>query len=969
MTCEQAGQGVEKVEPTQQGDKEGRQAREAAGLSEERYRTLVENLNDVIFAVDAQGYFTYISPAIEQVAQYQVEEVIGQPFARFVHPDDLPGLQADFQQTLAGELTPSEFRTLARDGTTLHVRTSSRPVWEEGRLAGIIGIMTDITKRKRAEKALGESEARLHALIDNLPIEFWTMDNSHRYAMQNATSLRHYGDLVGKRVDELGLPAEVVARWTEQDQRALAGETIRQEYRREVAGEERVYESLVAPVTVGEEVVGIVGFALDVTDHKRAEEVLRQSNIDLERRVEERTAERQWAEQVQEAIYHISEAAQAAQNLEELYGRLHAIIGRLMPARNFYIALYDAPSGIISFPYYADELDAPPPPTKMRRGLTDYVLRTGEPLLATPQVVEELERSGEVELLGSPSVDWLGVPLKTQRGDAIGAMTVQSYNETIRFGEEDKEILIFVSSQVAMVIERKQAEEALQESEERYRRLVENAPLGILSADPQGRIVAVNPALLAMMGSPSVEATRQINMLTFPPLVEAGIAGDIRRCLESGNAVTSERLYTSKWGKTCFMRLHLTPIVDNDGQVSFVQVVAEDISERKQAEEEREKLRVQVAQSQKMEAVGRLAGGIAHDFNNMLAVITGYSQLVLKRLRPGDPLSEDMREILNAADRAASLTRQLLAFGRKQVLQKQALDLGTHIANAEKMLRRLIAEDIELAAVLAEDLKPVRADPGQMDQIIMNLVVNACAAMPQGGRLTIKAENVVVDEEQCRSMPAARPGRFVRLSVADTGSGMDEQVLEHIFEPFFTTKEDGTGLGLAVVYGIVRQHDGWITVDSKPGQGSVFEIYLPALAEATPADREAPLPAPLPQGRGEQILLVEDDEGVRRLTRRILEGNGYQVLEAASAGEGLEILQREGTGVDLVFSDVVLPDGTALEFMDQIRALQEGLPVVLSSGYADEKPQWASIHERGYRFLQKPYSLASLLATVRAALD
>jgi CheY-like chemotaxis protein len=370
-----------------------------------------------------------------------------------------------------------------------------------------------------------------------------------------------------------------------------------------------------------------------------------------------------------------------------------------------------------------------------------------------------------------------------------------------------------------------------------------------------------------------------------------------------------------------------------------------------------------------MEAIGRLAGGIAHDLNNILMVIMGYGQMQLRRLSPDDPRSLDIREILSAAERAASLTRQLLAFGRKQVLQPQVLDLTLVIANAEKMLRRLIAEDIELVVVLAKDLEPVKADPGQMDQIIMNLVVNACAAMPQGGKLTVKAGNVVLDQEHCKMMPDARPGRFVRLSVADTGSGMDEQVLEHIFEPFFTTKANGTGLGLAVVYGIVRQHEGWITVYSKPGEGSVFEVYLPALSGRAQGERDQQSASPLPQGRGERVLLVEDDGGVRKLTRRLLEENGYTVFAAASAREGLEVFEQQGMNFQLLFSDVILPDGTALELVDQLRSLKKGLRVVLSSGYTDEKSQGAIIHERGFQFLQKPYTLISLLTVIRTVLD
>ncbi|MGQ9627817.1 MAG: ATP-binding protein, partial [Anaerolineae bacterium] len=381
------------------------------------------------------------------------------------------------------------------------------------------------------------------------------------------------------------------------------------------------------------------------------------------------------------------------------------------------------------------------------------------------------------------------------------------------------------------------------------------------------------------------------------------------------------------------------------------------------------RLEEQLRQSQKMEAIGRLAGGVAHDFNNLLTTILGYSDFLLYRLGPEDPLRGDIETIRKAGERAASLTRQLLAFSRRQMLQPRVLDLNLVVAEVEKMLRRLIGEDIELVSILEPSLKRVKADLGQIEQVIMNLAVNARDAMPEGGTLAIKTENVTVDEEYCKFVPEARPGEFVRLSIEDTGVGMDKEIRQHLFEPFFTTKEGGTGLGLAVVYGIVKQHEGWINVYTEPGQGSTFKVYLPAFSLEPEGEPEKRVSLEEFRGRGEKILVVEDDEGVREFATRVLRENGYVVFEAATAEEALDVFEGEKEDFHLVFSDVVLPDKPGLQLIDELLTRKPELRVLLSSGYADRKSQWRIIRERGFRFLQKPYASADLLRVIREIIE
>jgi len=384
--------------------------------------------------------------------------------------------------------------------------------------------------------------------------------------------------------------------------------------------------------------------------------------------------------------------------------------------------------------------------------------------------------------------------------------------------------------------------------------------------------------------------------------------------------------------------------------------------------EELKRTQDQLLQAQKMEALGILAGGVAHDFSNQLTAIRGYADLAMMQLDETDLLYRDMKEISRAVARAAGLTRQLLFFSRRQPMEFTLLSINETVDDLLKMLNRLIGEDIAISTDLEPDLWTVQADAGSVEQVIMNLAVNARDAMPEGGELSINTQNVLLDEKQSALPPQARPGRFVCLSVVDTGVGMDEEIMQRMFEPFFSTKEGGTGLGLSVVYGIVRQHGGWIDVESEPGHGSTFRVYLPALPlEAESQTQEVVSPEEL-RGSGEGILLVEDEEGVRSFAARVLRENGYLVFEARSAREALDIFDREKESIQLLLSDVVLPNGRGIQLVDELLSRKGDLRVLLSSGYTDDRSQWPIIRRRGFRFVQKPYALADLLQATKEAL-
>jgi PAS domain S-box-containing protein len=417
----------------------------------------------------------------------------------------------------------------------------------------------------------------------------------------------------------------------------------------------------------------------------------------------------------------------------------------------------------------------------------------------------------------------------------------------------------------------------------------------------------------------------------------------------------------TKDGRTIICEWYNTPLMGEDGRFLGILSLAQDITERRQLEE-------QFRQAQKMEAVGRLAGGVAHDINNLLTVITGYGELVLSILPPTHPARELVREIRNAGERAAALTRQLLAFSRKTVLEPKVLDLNTQVREMEKLLRRLIGEDVELTTSLSPDLGRVKTDPGQLEQVLVNLCVNARDAMPHGGKITLETKNAQLDAAYAQDHPDVQPGPYVLLAVSDTGHGMDAATQARIFEPFFTTKEQGkgTGLGLAMVYGFIKQSSGHIAVYSEPGRRATFKLYLPQVQGMVSSSKSSP---GLTKGT-ETVFLVEDEDGVRALARHLLQSCGYTVLEASNGKEALRIAERHLGTIHLLITDVVMPQGLGgRQVAEAVRARHPEARVLFVSGYTDDAVVRHGILEERTSFLQKPFTPAALAQKVREVLD
>jgi PAS domain S-box-containing protein len=508
------------------------------------------------------------------------------------------------------------------------------------------------------------------------------------------------------------------------------------------------------------------------------------------------------------------------------------------------------------------------------------------------------------------------------------------------------------------ITERKKSEDAL-------RAVIDTSPLAIYTLDRDCRVQSWNPAAERVFGWKADEVMGR-TVPTIPPEHmewSMDLFGRMIRGEETLRGFEAQRLRSD--GSRMDVSIWSAALRNATGDISGIVVAVADNTERKQLEE-------QLRLSQRMEAVGRLAGGVAHDFNNLLTIISGYTDLILEQMLSGNPMRQQVEEVRKAADRAALLTKQLLAFGRRQVMNPRIVDLNDIVLELDKLLRRVIGEDIHLSVRLSPNLWSIKADPGHIEQVIINLAVNARDAMTGGGLLSIETRNVHLDEEYARCHVGVKPGEYVMLTVSDTGHGMDSTTMQHIFEPFFTAKKTrGTGLGLATVYGIIKQSDGNIWVYSEPGKGSCFKIYLPFAGKpAAPGPPEAAAVAPAEPARaGETILVAEDEDTVRGLVRQILQIKGYRVLEARHGREALELASQFEGRINLLVTDVVMPHMSGRELTDRILTSRPGLKVLFISGYTDNVIDPHGLLEPGVHFLQKPFSPEVLARKVREILD
>ncbi len=811
-----------------------------------------------------------------------------------------------------------------------------------------------------ADAAPAPPAALFEAILARAPIGFALIDRSFRYLWVNDAFLDIYElpaePLIGKRVQDVipSLWPEIEPRY----ERVLRGESISSlDVTATLSvhgGPPRHFIVSHFPVRISGEIVGIGVIINDVSEREEAREALAVRN------------------NLYAMLAHTNRAVSQSRTTGELFD---AICRIAVTAGKFTCAWIGVRDGTVVRQVaragedqgYLDALVISLEPTDPRsQGPTGQSFLTGRPWVVNDFVASAAtkpwhEAARRVGFGASATF-----PL-FERGQVVAVLTVYA-GEAGFFTDDLVSALNEITPSVSFALNRFADERDREREQEALRlrdRAIQAAAQGIIIADTRGEdnpLVYASPGFERIMGYTAAEVLGHNVRLLVGERTDMEEVARLSRDARLNRPTSVELCLARKDGSDVWVELSVTPVHDDGGSVTHLVGVMTDITERRRMEE-------QYRQSQKMEAIGLLAGGVAHDFNNLLTIINGYSDLASLSLADDDPLQESLREIRHAGERAAGLTRQLLAFSRRQVLDPQIVNVNTAVTDTERMLRRVIGEDVELVTRLEAPNPEVKVDPGQLSQVILNLAVNARDAMPRGGRLTIATANVMLDDALVRARPGATPGPAVALSVQDTGVGMDAATRARIFEPFFTTKPTGkgTGLGLPTVLGIVEQSHGYLAVESEVGKGSTFTIYLPVASEAPGvADGHVDTTA-LPRGT-ETILLVEDDAAVRQITQRILESCGYTVLAAEDGEEAERACWSHRGPVHLLLSDVILPGTSGRQLAESVVEAHPECKVLLVSGYTDDRLVQHGLDSQRISFLQKPYSPIALAIRVRSVL-
>jgi two-component system cell cycle sensor histidine kinase/response regulator CckA len=1018
-----------------------KEAEEAVRASEERYRVVSELTSDFAFAIRVQEDMVtleWITDAVARITGLTMDEVRARgSWRRFIHPEELAPVRDILKALRRGQAIERQVRLITKAGETRWVQAYAVPARDpdSGQVVRIYGAAKDVTERKAIEQALQQSEHQYRTTIDSLLAFIHVVDHDLRILLCNASMQRWLedvhmdSDVIGRTVFEIFpfLPAAVHDEYMRVFE---TGEMLFTEDITQIGGKEFVTETRKIPVLEEGQVVHVITVVLDITERKHAEEALRASEERYRAVVEDQTE----------------------------------LICRIRPdwtvtfVNEAYCRYYGKPR---------EEL--------LGQNLLEHIL-TVDPKRIRRQI-EALSRE-------RPEMTYEDHYLLP-----TGQARWQQWTDRAIFDEHDR--LVEIQSVGRDITKRKRAEAALQESEARYRALVEASPDAITLTDLEGRILMVNQRTAEIYGAESTDELvgKSSLELIVPADREAAVA-NIQRTLETGSIRGVEYRIQCKDGSSHPVELTAALLRDAQGRPQAFIGVTRDITERKRAEEalwqtkmvvehspvilyrlrnepewpfefisenvgqsghtaadllsgqtsftmlvypddlpqvvgemeehaehgpdtfrrsyrvvlkngqvawvedrvvvvrapdgqathfqgilldvtENRRLEEQFRQAQKMETVGRLAGGIAHDFNNFLTAIRGYAGLVYDALRPEDPVCADVEQVLKAAERAASLTGQLLAFSRRQIIEARPVNLNDLVLETEKMLHRLIGEDIDLVLDLTSNLELVRADPSQITQALVNLVVNARDAMPDGGVLTITTANLTLAQVRGADEHAGvPPGSFITLAISDLGVGMGPEVQAHLFEPFFTTKEAGrgTGLGLATVYGIVKQHQGHIAVQSEPGRGTTIRVYLPVLKDKVRVPPRRSTSVPMPRGH-ETVLVVEDEPAVRALMVRVLRGLGYNVLEAGEGNTAIQVAREHQGPIHLLLTDVVMPQMDGRMVASLLQDAYEGLRVLYVSGYATDVLARYGVRAEDVAFLHKPFTGANLASKVREVLD
>jgi PAS domain S-box-containing protein len=888
---------------------------EAPTLSDEGCRAVLEVLPHVVWTTGPDGSTTYLNRRGAKLIGANVDQLHGWNWLQLLHPDDVDRSRQCWQSAVeAGTEYVNEYRLRQADGMYRWYLAQAAPLRRsDGGTSGWVGTWTDIDDRRRAEER-HEQDARLLANVRDCII---VTDAAGMVTYWNDAATRTFG----WTAEEMwGQP--LLNRFPEEARSSVADLTGRIADGHDWSGEFEDYHKDGSRIWIDARVsricnasgqlMGIMGTSHDITARKRAE------------------AER-----------------------DRITARLRLQIDRTPLA----YLLFDHDLRLVDwnaaaermFGYTREEVLGMMPP--FEKILPRSAWPAGEEVLARLRagdmtahaINENLTKDGQ-----TITCEWSNTPLLDGDGRFAGLISLA----------QD-------------ITERRRAEEALRASEERFRQIADSISEVFWLTTPDKReILYLSPGYETIWGR-----TREATYHAPQSWMDAVHAEDRERVAQAALTNQIAGTYDEEYrivrpdGSIRWIRDRAFPVRDQDGQVVRLAGVAEDVTDRRHLE-------AQLRQAQKMEAIGQLAGGVAHDFNNLLTVINGYSDLLIDAVGDRAGLRELVEEIRKAGERSASLTRQLLAFSRQQVLSPKILDVNDVVHETEKMLRRLIGEDVELTTVLQRSVGTVKADRGQLEQVLLNLAVNARDAMPHGGELTIETRDVDLSEDFAAGRPGTAPGRYIALAVTDSGVGMPEEVKRHIFEPFFTTKEPGkgTGLGLAVVHGFVKQSGGCVEVRSEPGAGTCFTIYLPRIDDRSGSGASVPEPRVAWAGVGhalgtETILLIEDDHAVRALTRRVLQRSGYTVLEASRGTEGLRLAAAHRSPIHLLITDVVMPGIPGRMVAEQIGESHPETKVLYVSGHTNDDVVRTGVLHDAVHFVQKPFTPAAIAHKVREILS
>jgi len=917
---------------------------------------LIRSAAAAIFSVDRSGRVRAWNPELERITGVTAAEAAGSKLSQLVHAYRADGTVADLLSPLALS-DPDDRKTIKIQAAAGAERwlTLSRATLPDG---GFAFVAQDVTEQREAEEAVRESEERLRLALEAGQMGWWEWDFASD-GIQWSESLEvlnglEPGSFGGTFADFLATihpdDRDGVARTTDSALAEGGSEIVYRIVRPD--GSVRWIEDMGNVLHAADgRPVKMVGVERDITERKRAEALSA-----LQRQVLEEIAAGTPLATILERLVQLFE--------EQSEGTLASVL--LLDEDGRHLRHGAAPSLPGAYNQAIDGVEIGP-----EVGSCGTAAYRRERVVVSDIAADPLWAEFRELALGHGLRACWSVPILGSGDNVVGTFGMY-YAEPRQPSAADLELTELGARLAGIAIERARQEQRLVGAEAKYRRLVEQLPVAVYAFTPadrgpelRGLTQYLSPQGEALLGYSADEwrDDPELYSTIVHPEDRERVRHEVQRARALGDRFSAEYRMVAKDGRVVWVHDESVYVRDEEGRVVRVEGFLLDVSGRKELESS-------LLQAQKMDAVGQLAGGIAHDFNNLISAVIGFGELVLGRLEEGDPAHAQVQQIVRAGERAASMTNQLLAFSRKQMLQPRVLDLNAVVADSEQLLGRLIGEDIALTCVLDPEVEPVLADPVQLEQAIVNLAVNARDAMPTGGRLTIETANVEIDSEYAASHVDVQPGHYVVLAVSDTGEGMDAETQARIFEPFFTTKREGrgTGLGLATVFGIVKQSGGNVSVYSEPAHGTTFKLYLPRAEHSLAQDEHEPASATL-LGGSETILLVEDEDLVRDLERQLLEECGYTVLEARDAQRALDLAASHGGPIDLLLTDVVMPGLGGRELVERLTPDRPRMKVLYSSGYADDAVVRHGVLEAEVEFLAKPFTPSALAAKVREVLD